>query len=128
MSQSLPQIAKQHGSFSGPGCGFHVNEQIEGVELLEHTSQKIATWRDIHKTLIAKWPSHITENFQTQVRPRRDLAIEIREYYIPNLSEWKNHDLYQAEFKKLLRICGWTEQSNHCNCASSAQLRYQASA
>jgi hypothetical protein len=33
----------------------------------------------------------------------RDLATEIREYYIPDFSEWKNHDLYAREFEKLLR-------------------------
>jgi hypothetical protein len=32
-----------------------------------------------------------------------DLATEIREYYIPDFSEWKNHDLYMREFEKLLR-------------------------
>ena len=32
-----------------------------------------------------------------------DLATESREYYIPNFSEWKNHDLYAREFEKLLR-------------------------
>jgi hypothetical protein len=32
-----------------------------------------------------------------------DLATEIREYYIPDFSEWKNHDPYQREFEKLLR-------------------------
>jgi hypothetical protein len=33
----------------------------------------------------------------------RDLATEIREYYIPDFSEWNSHDLYQKEFEKLLR-------------------------
>jgi hypothetical protein len=33
----------------------------------------------------------------------KDLAIEIREYYIPDFSDWKNHDSYQKEFEKLLR-------------------------
>jgi hypothetical protein len=33
----------------------------------------------------------------------RDLAVEIREYYVPDFSEWKNHDPYQKEFEKLLR-------------------------
>jgi|SRR5215472_1398288 len=33
----------------------------------------------------------------------RDLAAEIRKYYIPNFSEWKSHDPYQKEFEKLLR-------------------------
>lgn len=32
-----------------------------------------------------------------------DLAAEIREYYIPDFSEWKNHDSYAREFEKLLR-------------------------
>jgi TIR domain len=32
-----------------------------------------------------------------------DLATEIREYYIPDFSDWKNHDSYQKEFDKLLR-------------------------
>jgi len=32
-----------------------------------------------------------------------DLATEIREYYIPEFSNWKNHDPYQTEFEKLLR-------------------------
>jgi len=32
-----------------------------------------------------------------------DLATEIREYYIPDFSEWKKHDLYVREFEKLLR-------------------------
>ena len=33
----------------------------------------------------------------------KDSAREIREYYVPDFSNWKNHDLYQVEFEKLLR-------------------------
>ena len=33
----------------------------------------------------------------------KDLAVEIREYYIPDLSNWKDHDSFEAEFGKLLR-------------------------
>ncbi len=32
-----------------------------------------------------------------------DLATEIREYYVPDFSEWMNHDSYAREFDKLLR-------------------------
>lgn len=32
----------------------------------------------------------------------KDLAAEIREYYIPDFSNWKNHDLFQKELRKLL--------------------------
>ena len=33
----------------------------------------------------------------------KDLAGEIREYYVPDFSRWKEHDAYQSEFAKLLR-------------------------
>lgn len=33
----------------------------------------------------------------------KDSAREIREYYIPDFTRWKEHDQYQEEFKKLLR-------------------------
>lgn len=32
-----------------------------------------------------------------------DSAKEIRKFYVPDFSNWKNHDLYQKEFEKLLR-------------------------
>jgi hypothetical protein len=33
----------------------------------------------------------------------KDLAVEIREYFIPDFSEWKNHDPYAVGLEKLLR-------------------------
>jgi hypothetical protein len=33
----------------------------------------------------------------------KDLAAELREYYIPDFSNWKDHDAFEAEFAKLLR-------------------------
>jgi hypothetical protein len=33
----------------------------------------------------------------------KDLAVEIREYYIPDFSDWKNHVPYAEAFQKLLR-------------------------
>jgi hypothetical protein len=33
----------------------------------------------------------------------KDLAIELREYYIPDFSNWKDHDDFELEFGKLLR-------------------------
>jgi hypothetical protein len=32
----------------------------------------------------------------------KDLAIEVREYFIPDFSNWKDHDSFEAGFKKLL--------------------------
>ena len=32
-----------------------------------------------------------------------DLAAEVRSYYIPDFTNWKDHDSYQAAFKRLLR-------------------------
>lgn len=33
----------------------------------------------------------------------KDLAIELREYFIPDFSNWKDHDSFEAAFKKLLK-------------------------
>lgn len=33
----------------------------------------------------------------------KDSAREIREYFIPDFSEWKNHDRYQTGFERLLK-------------------------
>jgi hypothetical protein len=31
----------------------------------------------------------------------KDWAVEVREYYIPDFSDWKDHDAFEAEFAKL---------------------------
>jgi hypothetical protein len=33
---------------------------------------------------------------------RKDSAREIREYFIPDFSNWKNHDSYQEAFQRLI--------------------------
>jgi uncharacterized protein YjbI with pentapeptide repeats len=33
----------------------------------------------------------------------KDMAREVREYYIPDFSDWKNHDSYKKAFDRLLR-------------------------
>jgi hypothetical protein len=33
----------------------------------------------------------------------KDLAVEVREYYIPDFSNWKDHDVFEASFERLLR-------------------------
>lgn len=33
----------------------------------------------------------------------KDLAVEVREYYIPDFSNWKDHDAFEAAFSRLLR-------------------------
>jgi hypothetical protein len=33
----------------------------------------------------------------------KDSAREIREYYVPDFTTWKDHDAYREELKKLLR-------------------------
>jgi hypothetical protein len=32
----------------------------------------------------------------------KDSAREVREYFIPDFSDWKNHDSYQEPFQRLL--------------------------
>lgn len=33
----------------------------------------------------------------------KDMAVEVREYFIPDFSNWKDHDSYQKAFERLLR-------------------------
>jgi hypothetical protein len=33
----------------------------------------------------------------------KDLAVEVREYFIPDFSDWKNHDAFEAAFDRLLK-------------------------
>jgi hypothetical protein len=33
----------------------------------------------------------------------KDMAREVREYYVPDFSDWKNHDSYKKGFDRLLR-------------------------
>ncbi len=33
----------------------------------------------------------------------KDLAVEVREYFVPDFSNWKDHDSYQKAFERLLR-------------------------
>ena len=40
----------------------------------------------------------------------KDLAVELREYYIPDFSNWKEHDAFEEEFVKLLRDLKATER------------------
>jgi hypothetical protein len=32
-----------------------------------------------------------------------DLAEEVRQYFIPDFSNWKDHDAFEASFARLLR-------------------------
>ena len=33
----------------------------------------------------------------------KDLAVELREYFIPDFSHWKEHDQFDASFARLLK-------------------------
>jgi hypothetical protein len=33
----------------------------------------------------------------------KDLAVEVREYFIPDFSNWKEHNAFEVAFKRLLR-------------------------
>jgi hypothetical protein len=43
----------------------------------------------------------------------RDLATEIREYFIPDFTNWKDHDAYQQAFGRLLRDLRPEIQTRH---------------
>src|SRR5262249_16383184 len=48
----------------------------------------------------------------------KDLAVEIREYYIPDFSNWKEHDKFEAEFAKLLKSLKQPRESGPASTAA----------
>jgi hypothetical protein len=41
-----------------------------------------------------------------------DLAVEVREYFIPDFSHWKDHDAFEAAFARLLQDFRQSTQPN----------------
>jgi uncharacterized protein YjbI with pentapeptide repeats len=62
----------------------------------EENRRKLFPIRLVDFEAIQKW-----ECFDADAK--KDLAIEVREYYIPDFTNWKDHDAFEAEFRKLLR-------------------------
>ncbi|HET8782251.1 MAG TPA: toll/interleukin-1 receptor domain-containing protein, partial [Pyrinomonadaceae bacterium] len=65
------------------------------IEREEHR-RKLFPIRLVDFETIQKWECFDTDS-------GKDLAIEIREFYIPDFSNWKDHDYFEKEFAKLLR-------------------------
>jgi len=51
---------------------------------------------------LVKYDLHIRDWECFDADTGKDSAREIREYFIPDFSDWKNHDSYQIAFKRLL--------------------------
>ena len=68
----------------------------------EENRRKLFPIRLVDFEAIQKWECFDTES-------GKDLAAELREYYIPDFSNWKDHDAFEAEFSKLLRDLRATE-------------------
>ena len=63
---------------------------------IEQNRRKLFPIRLVDFETIKKWKCFDGDN-------GKDLAVELREYYIPDFSNWKNHDAFEEEFGKLLR-------------------------
>jgi hypothetical protein len=48
-------------------------------------------------------PYQALESWEYPISSGVDLAEEIRQYFIPDFSSWKDHDSYQAAFQRLVR-------------------------
>jgi TIR domain len=62
----------------------------------EENRRKLFPIRLVDFETLRKWECFDADN-------SKDLAIELREYYIPDFTKWKDHDAFEAEFAKLLR-------------------------
>jgi len=45
----------------------------------------------------------MTQTLAPQTSISQSLAAEVREYFIPDFSNWKDHDAFEAAFDRLLR-------------------------
>jgi uncharacterized protein YjbI with pentapeptide repeats len=68
----------------------------------EENRRKLFPIRLVDFASIEKW-----ECFD--VDSGKDLAVELRAFYIPDFTNWKDHDSFEAEFEKLLRALKSTE-------------------
>jgi hypothetical protein len=62
----------------------------------ENKRRKLFPIRLVNFDTLKKW-----ECFDADIG--KDLAVEVREYYIPDFSDWKDHDAFEASFKRLLK-------------------------
>jgi hypothetical protein len=62
----------------------------------EKNRRKLFPIRLVDFEAIAKW-----EHFDAD--SGKDLGIELREYFIPDFSNWKDHDAFEEAFERLLR-------------------------
>jgi uncharacterized protein YjbI with pentapeptide repeats len=62
----------------------------------EENRRKLFPIRLVDFEAIQKWGCFDADSGQ-------DLAVELREYYIPDFSNWKDRDAFEEEFAKLLR-------------------------
>lgn len=62
----------------------------------EENRRKLFPIRLVDLDAIQKWECFDADS-------GKDLAVEMREYYIPDFSNWRDHDSFEAEFAKLVR-------------------------
>ncbi len=59
-------------------------------------TRKLFPLRLVSMEVLKEWDCFDTDS-------GRDLAVDIREYFLPDFSDWKNHDTYHQAFERLLR-------------------------
>lgn len=63
---------------------------------VEENRRKLYPIRLVDFETIQKWECFDADS-------GKDLAVELREYYIPDFSNWEDPDSFEMEFAKLLR-------------------------
>ena len=53
------------------------------------------TWSQVHAFRVQR--HHLARR-----APKKDLAKVVREYHIPDFSDWKDHDAFESAFGRLL--------------------------
>lgn len=71
---------------------------------LRDKKQKLFPIRLVSMEAIQEWTCF-------NVDTGKDLAVEVREYHIPDFTNWKDHDAFEASFRRLLADLRRDEES-----------------
>jgi hypothetical protein len=63
---------------------------------IEQKRRKLFPIRLVNFDTIRKWKCFDADD-------GKDLALEVREYFMPDFTNWKNHDAFEEAFERLLR-------------------------
>jgi hypothetical protein len=100
---SLPDIRRELKSRVRQAVAPCCDRRLDGI-VGKHQSTRLAPCMLHSQSPFAtiRWLSFVHGAPGFDADTGKDSAREIREYFVPDFSDWKNHDSYQRAFQRLL--------------------------